>query len=243
MRHAERTERLATLRERVGALEAGERARPVLAFGIEDLDRHLPEGGLRLGALHEVATEGADGGALPVLFAASLLARLEGPILWCLGRSDLFAPGLAAVGLHPDRVLYAEARREADLLAAMEEGLRHRGLAAVVAEVGPLGLTASRRLQLAAEASGCLALTLRRGVTASESSAAFTRWRVVPAPCPPLPVPGLLRARWRVALVRARGAGPRAWIVEAPDATGRLRLPADVADRPLAAPAWRAAAG
>jgi len=48
------------------------------------------------------------------------------------------------------------------VLLAMEEGLRHADLAAVVCEMsGRFGLTASRRLQLAAEASGVTAFALR----------------------------------------------------------------------------------
>ena len=53
--------------------------------------------------------------------------------------------------LHPDRVIYAEAGSEKAILACFEEGLRHGGLAGVVAEVARLPMTPSRRLQLAAE--------------------------------------------------------------------------------------------
>ena len=50
-----------------------------------------------------------------------------------------------------------------DVLLVVEEALRHVGLAAVVGEIdGPVSLTASRRLQLAAETSGGLGLMLRR---------------------------------------------------------------------------------
>jgi len=66
------------------------------------------------------------------------------------------------VGLHPDRVIYAETHRASEVLAVAEEGLRQKGLAGVVAEVARLGLTASRRLQLAAEESGVPALIIRR---------------------------------------------------------------------------------
>ena len=63
----------------------------------------------------------------------------------------------------PDRVIYAEAGKAATALLAMEEGLRHAGLAGVVGELsGRLTLTASRRLQLAAEQSGVTCFVLRR---------------------------------------------------------------------------------
>src|SRR3954449_7089818 len=132
-------------------------------FGVRAVDRHLPGGGLALDALHEVMETGAasEHAAAATLFIAGVLARNKGPVLWCVRRRDLFAPALAAVGLHPDRVIYAETHRESEVLAATEEGLRHKGLAGVVAEVARLGLMASRRLQLAAEDSGVLALILR----------------------------------------------------------------------------------
>jgi hypothetical protein len=48
-------------------------------------------------------------------------------------------------------VIYVEAGDEHEALACFEEGLRHGGLAGVVAEIGRLSMTSSRRLQLAAE--------------------------------------------------------------------------------------------
>src|SRR3984893_17491698 len=73
-------------------------------------------------------------------------ALSRGQVLWCLTRQDLFAPALAQVGLMPDRVIYVEAGDEKAVLICFEEGLRHRGLGAVVAEVARLSMTASRRL-------------------------------------------------------------------------------------------------
>jgi hypothetical protein len=143
--------------ERIRRLEgAAGRRRLVLPFGIKAIDRHLPGGGLALGALHEVAGggHGAIDGAAAALFAAGIAARLHGQVLWCLTRQDLFAPALAQAGLVPDRVIYVEAGDEKSVLICFEEGLRHGGLGAVVAEVARLSMTASRRLQLAAEGLG-----------------------------------------------------------------------------------------
>ena len=101
-----------------------------------------------------------------------------------------------------------------EVLAAAEEGLRHKGLAGVVAEVARLGLTASRRLQLAAEESGVPALILRRWrndcerASDAEATAAVTRWRVSAAPSHPLPVPGVGRERWLVELSAAKALNP-----------------------------------
>ena len=229
---------------------AGRRRRAALPFGLKALDRRLPEGGLALGCLHEVAgaSPAFEHAAAPIAFVAGILARLKGPVLWCVKRRDLFAPGLAAVGLHPDRVLYAESYRDGDVLPLMEEGLRSPGLAGVVAEASQLSFDASRRLQLAAEGSGVTAFVVRRWKAAAEAAlarptAAATRWRIAPLPSAELAVPGLGRPRWRVELLRCRNAEPSAWIMEACDETGRLAVPADLADRPPAPQHRRAGTG
>ena len=238
---------LDTLRARIARLER--RPAPhaaMLHFGVPAIDQHLPGGGLLPGALHEVAGEGTDmeHGAAASLFLAGLLARRPGPVLWAAMRGDLFAPALHAAGLHPDRVVFAEAGKDA--LLVMEEALRHPGLAGVVGEVGRMGLTASRRLQLAAEASGVTAFALRRFRQAgdpalAEPNAAVTRWRIAARPSPPpLPhapeVPGLARARWQIDLVRCRGGAPATWTVEACDAQGRLTLATELPHRQAAPP-------
>ena len=238
----------ADLRRQVERLDGGFRHRPVASFGVPALDRALPGGGLALGALHEVVENGpaAEFAGAATLFVAGIAARLEGPVLWCLNRRDLFAPGLARAGLHPDRVIFAETLRDREILPVMEEGLRERGLSAVIGEVTRLGLTASRRLQLAAEASGVPAFALRRWWTVAERdltslpTVASTRWRIAPQASLAPPVPGLGRARWQVDLLRCRGGEPRSWILEACDATGRLAFPSEP-DRRIEAPLRRAA--
>ena len=234
---------LEELRAQIGRLERGSPRQPlVLPFGLPVIDRRLPRQGLVRGALHEVAggSLGAEHGAAAALFAAGVLARLDGPILWCLTRRDLFAPGIAAAGLHPDRVIYVEAGDEKHILLCMEEGLRHAGLAGVVGEVSRLGMTASRRLQLAAEASGVTAFVLRRWRNAAAASdfgqptAATTRWRVTALPATPLPVAGVGRPRWLVELIRSRAGECAECEVEACDAQGRLGLPAELEHRSVA---------
>lgn len=229
---------IADLRSRIAAIEGVGRARPATAFGIPAIDRHLPGGGLVTGALHEVAgsAELCDEAAATI-FLAGILARIEGPVFWCLTHRDLFAPALDLAGLHPDRVIHVEAGSDTNVLLAMEECLRHPGLAGVVGEVAKISTTASKRLQLAAESSGVTAFIFRRASridTSSEGTAAVTRWRVLAAPSAPLGIPSLGRPRWDVRLERVRGGDPKSWIVEACDAQGRLALPAALVDRPAA---------
>lgn len=232
------------LRAQIGKIEGqNRRAMSMLPFGIAAVDARLPGGGLALGALHEVAGggDGAIDGAASALFAAGIAARTKGQILWCITRPDLFAPGLAGAGLAPDRVIYVEAGDDRTVLACMEEGLRHGGLGAVVGELARLTMTASRRLQLAAENTGSIGIVLRRwrrqtdAVDFGQPTAATTRWRVSVLPSAPLPVPGVGRHRWLVELIRARAAESADFELEACDDTGRLAVPAELVDRPLAA--------
>jgi protein ImuA len=152
---AERT--LPELRERIRRIE-----RPpatvhgVVPFGITAIDRALPGGGLARGALHEIlGTRGdEEDGALAAAFAAGIVGRLaaqrsltsDAMVLWCLPRLDLYGPGLATHGLDPARLVLVLAPRDAEILWAMEEGLRAPGIVAVVGEVGALAAVASRRL-------------------------------------------------------------------------------------------------
>jgi protein ImuA len=231
---------LAELRERIEKLEGRPASkRDVLPFGVEPMDNHLPGGGLALGALHEVAGggNGAIDGAAAALFVAGIVARTKGKVLWCVTRQDLFAPAIAAVGLAPGRVIYVEGGDEQAVLDCFEEGLRHGGLGAIVAEVARLSMTASRRLQLAAESSGTIGIAIRRWRRHSEAAdfgqptAAVTRWRVSVLPSRPLPVPGVGRARWHVELIRCRAGEAADFEVEACDAKGRLAVFSDLVDR------------
>jgi len=202
---SQRQEILSALRQTLRRLEGGvqQEAAGIRPTGLGLIDAALPGGGLQCGALHEILSEPRD---IPAAegFAATLLAALSqhGPVLWCVENAELYGPGLARLGLDPARLVLVRAKRPRDLLWAMEEGLRMPGLVAVLGEPRSLDLTASRRLQLAAEASGVTGLVLSRADHAG-STAALTRWHVTTAP-------GDDQTRtnpcWQVDLLRCRGA-------------------------------------
>ena len=244
---------LPNLRERVRQIERPvAAAHGVLPFGIAAIDRALPGGGLARAALHEIlgAVGDEEDGALAAAFAARILGQLIGIgddlVLWCLARPDLYGPGLTAQGLDPGRVVLVQAPRDAEILWAMEEGLRAPGILAVVGEIGSLPAVASRRLQLAAEHSGITAFLLRRwrdgGQAARERAlpnAAVTRWRIAALPSRAAPgEPGVGQPRWRVELLRCRGGDSASWEMpgelEVPDATDHVSLAAALANRPAA---------
>lgn len=192
---------LAALRRTIAALDRG---RPAgiggrFATGHAGLDRALG-GGLARGRVHELCCAAGDVGAGAAM--ALLLARLAGegvaadaPILWLRGAGAAracglpYGPGLAAIGVDPTRLLLGAMGDEAMLLQAALDALRCSGLAALVVEAHGaqrrLNLTASRRLALAAEASGVTALLLLVEAPVA-ASAAESRWRVAAAPSPPL---------------------------------------------------------
>ncbi len=234
---------LAHLRARIHALEMGSEVAAIAAtpLGFAVLDETLPWGGLPRGGVHEVESATATPAAVAAAsgFAAALMARLiagHGPALWCLTRADLYAPGLHAFGLDPARVIMVRAGHPEQALWVLEESLRAGRLGAVLGEVGALDLTAGRRLQLAAQASGTPCLLLHghcdsgRGVG---SSVALTRWRVAPRPAAGRDgQDGLGWPRWQVERVRCRGtAGAQSWQVDWCYETHCFALAAPLADR------------
>ena len=228
---------------------SSEKTIPAVSFGIPGIDGHLPAGGLARGALHElIADTHNDMGAVTDFCVAVLVRLLKGQaasreqlILWCLQNQamdtgDLYPPGLAHLGLDPANVLAIRAKHDTDVQWVMEEALRCRALGAVVGEVKTIDLTASRRLQLAAEASGITALLLRPSSGALAPSAATTRWRLAASPSNPrgwiadLGEPGAVC--WQATLFRCRGGAPGSWLMEWCDETGDLALAAPVRNRP-----------
>lgn len=188
---SESAPKLAALKRHIASIEGRKAARAdnLFTLGHDVLDRRL-EGGLEAGRLHEIfAAEAADGtSASGFALMLAMLAAGDGcPILWLRQQKSgaltgqLYAPGLAEIGLDPARLILGIAPDEPILLKAAAESVRCAGLGAVVIEPGRerrgLDLTASRRLALAAEQSGVTALLLRTDAD-PVPSAAQTRWRV-----------------------------------------------------------------
>lgn len=235
---------LKDLREQLHRLERLESRRrtplkPALPFGIPALDALWPDGGLPMAALHEAQGTTLAGFAVASAFAAAIAGRIGKPVLWCTTQAELYAPGLAQIGLPVSKLVIVRARSSTETLAVMEESLRHASLGCVIGETSRLDLTSSRRLQLAAESGGTMAFALRRPrtTTALESLAAASRWQLSAVPSTPHHIPQAGRARWKIELLRSRSGHTGSWIVEAPDAQGYLHLPSPLADGIEVAPA------
>ena len=156
---------------------------------------------------------------------AGLLAGGRDPLVWvqdAVSRLELGAPharGASACGLDPTRLIVVRAARAVDALWAMEEALV-AGLP-VIGEIEgaprALDFTATRRLEMRAQASEVRCVLARIGPRAATggSSGARWRWRVLPHPSEPDPfdpaAPGA--PCWRLELTRARDRPPGSWVV------------------------------
>ncbi|WP_309666477.1 hypothetical protein [Tabrizicola sp.] len=127
----------------------------------------------------------------------------------------------------------------ADVLWAMEEGLRCISLSLVIGEIwgAPpvLDFTATRRLATRAEAGNLACWLVRRGAV-PDLSAARNRWRI--ASLPSLPhhhdpqAPG--DPRWQVELFRSRQGPPGTWVATHDRAADRIDFSAAFRDGTVA---------
>jgi protein ImuA len=188
---------LATLRGQLARLEThdGATAADRAPLGHAEADRAL-QGGLALGAMHEVFAEAGRHGAGATGFVLGLSARVlrRRPLLWIAsdfaGREmgALSMSGLAEFGLDPRCLVTVRASDAESALRTAADALACDALGAVVLEVWGetrhLDLVASRKLTLAAQASGVTAFVLRMAAS-PQPSTAETRWIVRAAHSPP----------------------------------------------------------
>jgi protein ImuA len=238
---------LAALRRRIRALEPQGRA--PIPLGAPRLDAALG-GGLKPGAVHEVAAGQAGDGAAAFLFALALASRMAGdrPCLAVMEASlarEIGAPdghGLAAHGFEPARLLLVRAARPVEALWALEEGLRCAALGAVVAGLARLprlyDLTLSRRFALAARDSGvtgALAILAEGGADSRLSSAAETRWRIRARPGRRGLADEPLGLALSADLVRRRNGDPASFDLEWSHDQRRFADAVPIAAQPIAA--------
>jgi hypothetical protein len=74
---------------------------------------------------------------------------------------DFYPPAACQHGLATDRLVVIRTRRDKDAFWAVDQSLRCPGVAVVIAPLPGLDERLSRRLQLAAESSGCIGLILK----------------------------------------------------------------------------------
>ena len=120
-------------------------------------------------------------------FVLSRLPRTDAPILWVqdrLSRKEAGRPYLAGLAT-PRPIISVDLSRAADVLWAMEDGLRCKALGAVIGEIWgdppALDFTATKRLAMRSEAAGVPCWLVRRAASPN-LSAARDRWRVASLP-------------------------------------------------------------
>lgn len=199
------------LRQRITYLEETQSRFSSIIPIADAVDGWLPYGGLSTGCIHEV--KGASL-ANAIAFSSILSARLagdQGNILYFAPDRSLHPLGLLPYVVKLNQVLHVSARRRQDLAWAVMEALRCSQVSAVIALVDGLDLTESRRLQLAAEASGATGFLLGNAASAPIASP-ITRWRVSS-------VIGKSGQRfdepvWLLDLLYCRGGRPGSWTLE-----------------------------
>ncbi|MBS0192151.1 MAG: hypothetical protein U0573_05935 [Phycisphaerales bacterium] len=216
----------------------------VLPTGL-GIDPDLPHAGLLRGRVHEwLGLESSDtAGPNPGRFwspPSTLLVHLaqaalhqadnaQARLVW-VGREIWPYPSVLAAPQGNDPLscsLFVDATSPAQRLWAVDLALRSRAAIAVIANGAELDLASTRRLQLAAEASGAICFLARPPWERSVLSASATRWLVQTAPSPN-------RARrWTVSLLRCKGSheATRLWTLERDHATRSFALVPNLRDR------------
>ncbi len=188
---------LATLRDSIERIEAhGDACTPGrVTLGHADADATL-QGGLAVGAMHEVFTDAGRQSAAATGFVAGLAGRVAArrPLVWVrqdfteIESGALSMSGWAELGLDPRLLVTVRVADVETALRTVADALACDALGAVVLEVWgearQLDLVASRKLTLAAQASGVTGLLLRLAAE-PQPSTAETRWIVRAAHSPP----------------------------------------------------------
>jgi len=219
---------LCRLRQAVAKIEGQETdldvAARALAFGFCNIDTVL-QGGLAPACLHEIApaTSRDFGAAAGFAFALAARAAHDGRhTLWiqtdfaAIESGDIYGLGCDPFGLPVRQLLILKVSRPFDALWAMEEALKCRGLARVIAELPDGGaianLNATRRLTLAAREGGGFGFLLHHQPSLVTSSAE-TRWEIASAPSHPDQFGGLGRTAFVLSLTKNHHGPTGRWTV------------------------------
>src|SRR5882724_7436361 len=247
---------LAALRGSIERIEAhGEAYSPRrVALGHADADATL-QGGLALGAMHEMFADAGRQSAAATGFVAGLAGRVAAtklphrPLVWIrqdfteIESGAVSMSGLAELGLDPRLLVTVRAADVEVALRTAADALACDAVGVVVLEVWgearQLDLVASRKLTLAAQASGATALLLRMAAQ-QKPSTAETRWIVRAAHSPPSADGSAWGAPvFDAELVRNRHGPLGRWIMEWNCDECLFRQPATNSQPVAAAPAHR----
>lgn len=185
--------------------------------GLGPLTGAFPYGTFPVG-IHEFVSLSPESAAATSGFMAGLLSRLTGPddiCIWISNGRTLFPPGLSFFGIKPDRIIFVDNKKTADLSWMIEQALRCDALSLVAGEITDLDLAQSRRLQLAVEQSRVNCFLHRYRPKVASAIASACRWKIQPVPGVPYGgLPGVGFPAWEVTLEKVRNGQPGSWQVQ-----------------------------
>ena len=188
------------------------------SVGLGPIEAAFPNAVFPTGAIHEFLSTEPEQAAANGGFISGILNNLMqkgGACLWISIRRTVFPPSLKVFGVEPDQLIFIDLKRERDVLWAMEEALKCKGLAAVIGELGEINFTQTRRLQLAAEQSRVTGFVLRSDAKKLSATACVARWNISHLPSELEDgMPGVGFPRWNVELLKVRNGNPGSWKVE-----------------------------
>lgn len=188
------------------------------SVGLGPIEAAFPNHVFPRGAIHEFLNAAPEQAAANGGFISGILNNLMqhgGVCLWISMCRTLFPPSLKIFGVEPDRMIFIDLKRERDVLWAMEEALKCKGLSAVIGELGEISFAQTRRLQLAAEQSRVTGFVLRSNPKKLSATACVARWNINSLPSEPQEgMPGVGFPRWNVELLKVRNGNPGSWEME-----------------------------
>ncbi len=151
-----------------------------ISCGCAALDNCLPDGGYLPGSVIEYLRAMPGCGASLLAFSAAAVAlRVTGGFLVVVDtQHNIYPPSLASLGIDLEKVVWVRPQSDVDALWAVDQSLRTAAVAAVVADVERIDDRAARRMQLAAEQGGGLAMLLRPASARRGPSWAEIQWLV-----------------------------------------------------------------
>ncbi len=202
--------------------------------GLGVMEKSFPNGVFPLGGIHEFVSVSSEDRAASSGFISGILGQLmqqDGVCFWISTAQIVYPPALDLFGISPERIVFVHMPNEKQVLWAIEEALKCKGLVAVIGEVYQLSFVESRRLQLAVEQSRVTGFILRRAKQALGATACVARWKIRSAPSVPVSrLPGLGYPRWEVNLLKVRNGQAGQWIVQWNPDGFQLVLPSSIQD-------------
>ncbi|MCT1526065.1 ImuA family protein [Sphingobacterium lactis] len=184
-------------------------------IGLGPLEMAFPNGVFPKSVVHEFISENREQLAATCGFVGGILSHLMGKkevCIWISTTRRFFPSAAKAFGVEPDRIIFICMPRERDVLWAVEEALKCKGVTIVVAELQEMDFVQSRRLQLIVEKSRATGLILKNSPRKMGATACAARWHITSLPSiMDDGMPGVGSPRWKVTLLKVRSGHTGTW--------------------------------